>query len=142
MGRKIVWASLTLTPVVLLVRYAFGVEGTAVFALAGMLAVRRQPSAWAERVLSATVALVVVVAVAVARVYLLAHFASDVLASLCLGTASAVVIVAATDVGRRPGRLGGARGPSTSRASVGAGTAPPASGRDGRDLPDRRTPAT
>ena len=99
---------------------------TAVFALAGLLAVRRRPSAWAERVVSVTVALTVVVAVAVARVYLLAHFASDVLASLCLGTASAVVIVAATDVGRGPGRLG-ARGPSdgsAARASGGAEAAP------------------
>ena len=34
MGRKIFWASLALTPAVLLVRYGFGVEGTPVFLLA------------------------------------------------------------------------------------------------------------
>ena len=34
MGRKLLWASLALTPVVLLVRYALGVEGTVTFVLA------------------------------------------------------------------------------------------------------------
>jgi Ca2+:H+ antiporter len=42
-GRKILWASLALTPVVLVVRYVFGLEGTAMFVLA---AAALAPLAW------------------------------------------------------------------------------------------------